>query len=516
MRKSRKRVSRKRVSRKRENVKRVSRKRVSRKRVSRKRTSKKLKYSAGRRSGKGGHSGSRLLSRNPIGRSREHSGLQLLSRDPIEFRDFSNPNYPCRGQQGGHSGRLSTRDYTGAPRRRYKSDFIPFHEDQPRWSAPRFIDQWGKTHLTLPEMEAHTTRIFKQEMQDKITSTLGYHTERAHKVIEKAIELGITNGLTITETIIYLTPFVRCDEVLWGEPTRLLTGDKIINIKHGPYLEILNDWVKDLINETVPTGRPDASRTTEIGDKDFIKSIFIKYNNGYGKITTSNAKKAILNMVNHKLLRNPDTFAKFLFTLTKIPKPTLTLYQFTDFIYSNKLEDLFKPGPGMGIQTIFSGLFPLTLPSGLTVPGRLERIPDEDIRWYKDKIFSCYKNIIENKLKKLDWQICKGKIQMLGWVAFILAAKRMIDPDHAWFSMTTHLGNCYSDHPTDFPLIEGWTWHQTAVAMELDILSDENYTPCKEIHDSAYLRDPNWIETEAHLLGMDPETLRSRLLLSSS
>ena len=253
---------------------------------------------------------------------------------------------------------------------------------------------------------------------------------------------------------------------------------------------------------------------------------------GYEKITTSDAKKAIFNMVNHKLLRNPDTFAKFLFTLTKIPKPTLTLSQFTDFIYSNKLEDLFKL-PGMGIYPIFSGLFPLKVntraaapstphflgvPSGFTVPGRFEDIPDEDIRWYKDKIFSCYKNIIENKLKKLNWQICQEKIQMLGWVAFILAAKRMIDPDHAWFSMTTHLGNYYSDSKPNnsLPLIEGWTWHQTAVAMELDLLSDENYTSCKEIYDSAYLRDPNWIETEARLLGMDPETLRSRLLLSSS
>jgi hypothetical protein len=256
-------------------------------------------------------------------------------------------------------------------------------------------------------------------------------------------------------------------------------------------MEILNVWVKELIDEI-------DMPTAGVSDEDFIKSIFIKYNNGYGKITTSNAKKAIFNMVSHN---NLSLIMRMYLSIT-MPTPTLTFEQFKNIIYSNNLDKLFKQGPGMGIY------MPLE---------HREQIPRVDISWSKDKIFSCYENIIENKLKKLDWKICQGKLQMLGWVVFQLAAKRMIEVDHSWFSMTTHLGHNYSAAPmTELQVIEGWTWHKTALAMELDILSDENYTPCKEIYDSAYLRDPNWIETEAHLLGMDPETLRSRLLLSSS
>ena len=346
--------------------KRVSRKRVSRKRVSRKHTSKKLKYSAGRRGGKGGYSGGGRWSRLGGGSGRVRDMLRQSGHsERLTTRS--------RGRQGGHSGRLTTR---GREHTDWRRPYGPVEYRQ--MSSPPDFTQYEMAHLTLPEvLQKSESRdiIFQKEIRDNITTT----NDRTRKAIEEAIKLGITKNLTVTETILYLTPLAYPD---------YSGGYKIINIKpSAPQMVILNVWVKELIDEI-------DMPTAGVSDEDFIKSIFIKYNNGYGKITTSNAKKAIFNMVS----RNNLPLIIQILSIT-MPTPTLTFEQFKNIIYSNNLDKLFIRGPGMGIYT------PLE---------HREQIPREDISWSKDKIFSCYENIIENKLKKLDWKICQGKLQMLG------------------------------------------------------------------------------------------------------
>ena len=102
--------------------------------------------------------------------------------------------------------------------------------------------------------------------------------------------------------------------------------------------------------------------------------MFMKYNDGigsrYGEITTSNAKKAIIDMVHRKdksLVKQMDFYKT-------MRKPSLTLPQFENII--SNLYDLNLVLPQMNIY------MPLK---------HREQIPAEVISWYKDKIFSCYR-----------------------------------------------------------------------------------------------------------------------------
>ncbi len=92
----------------------------------------------------------------------------------------------------------------------------------------------------------------------------------------------------------------------------------------------------------------------------------------------------------------------------------------------------------------------------------------------------------------------------------------MIEDDISWFSLIPHLGYdyCSIKEKDNLPLFSGWTVHKIFREMELDLLKDENYTPCKDVYDRVYGHPEwtDWIGEEAKLLNQSKKRLKIRLL----
>ena len=293
--------------------------------------------------------------------------------------------------------------------------------------------------------------------------------------IFKAIDLGENNHLSITEIIIYLTNWKNDSDT-----------DCIIDVRDKSiYLNTIDNWVVELIDH--------LSRYGLVGEKNkFIESMFKKYDkDGSKKISKKDAEEGLKNLV--VSTRDQIEASQWGHLPMKIHNFRDKMVSLSKFKSVCKKHDILKP-------SIFFD----------------RKITSFDKDWYIEKIFPCYKSIILNKLEKLNWKICKSKLQLLAWSAFQLAAKRMIEDYNSWFSLIPHLGYnyCGIKETDNLPLINGWTVHKILREMELDLLKDENYTPCKDVYDRVYGHPEwiDWIDEEAKLLNQSKKRLKTQVI----